>query len=92
MPKEVIRSTDMSSKLEVDEETGTVSGSIERSPMQAELGWSREAEYVQLGTVTTDESVEWDERGYFVQLDREGINRLIRSLRRARDQVFGKDA
>jgi hypothetical protein len=29
--------------------------------------------------------------GVFVQLDRSGINQLIRHLRRARDHSFGKD-
>lgn len=29
--------------------------------------------------------------GFFVQLDRQGINQLIRNLRRARDQAFGRD-
>jgi hypothetical protein len=30
-------------------------------------------------------------RGFYVDLDRGGINRLIRNLRRARDQAFGRD-
>ncbi len=30
--------------------------------------------------------------GWHVTLDREGINRLIRSLRKARDAAFGTDA
>lgn len=29
--------------------------------------------------------------GYYVNLDRRGINELIRTLRRARDAAFGKD-
>ena len=29
--------------------------------------------------------------GIYTHLDRDAINRLIRSLRRARDQVFGRD-
>lgn len=29
--------------------------------------------------------------GFYVQLDRRGINQLIRHLRRARDQAFGRD-
>lgn len=29
--------------------------------------------------------------GYHVQLDRNGINDMIRKLRRARDQAYGKD-
>jgi hypothetical protein len=30
--------------------------------------------------------------GWFVNLDRASINRLIRALRKARDQAFGADA
>jgi hypothetical protein len=29
--------------------------------------------------------------GMYVDLDRAGINKLIRNLRRARDQAFGRD-
>ena len=29
--------------------------------------------------------------GFYVNLDRKGINDLIRNLRRARDQAFGRD-
>ena len=29
--------------------------------------------------------------GFYVDLDRKGINNLIRKLRRARDQAFGRD-
>ena len=29
--------------------------------------------------------------GWFIDLDRQGINKLIRDLRRARDQAFGRD-
>lgn len=31
------------------------------------------------------------ENGWFVQLDRNGINKMIKALRTARDQAFGKD-
>lgn len=31
------------------------------------------------------------QEGFYVDLNREGINRLIRNLRRARDQAFGRD-
>lgn len=30
-------------------------------------------------------------QGFYVDLDRQGINKLIRNLRRARDQAFGRD-
>jgi hypothetical protein len=135
MPKEVI----YSSLLPYDEETPAVG--------IAELGWSRESEYVQIATRCVhraDHSVwhrdeqEWrravdlsmqfvqanqepnastldavfsaeEQRflfdflleqfgagltvadGFFVQLDRRGINDLIRHLRRARDAAFGRD-
>ncbi len=29
--------------------------------------------------------------GFYVSMDRDGINKLIRNLRRARDQAFGRD-
>lgn len=29
--------------------------------------------------------------GFYVTMDRDGINRLIRNLRRARDQAYGRD-
>jgi elongation factor P hydroxylase len=29
--------------------------------------------------------------GFYVSMDRNGINKLIRNLRRARDQAFGRD-
>lgn len=37
--------------------------------------------YVQMG----------DTPGWFIQLDRHGINEMIRVLRRARDAAYGKD-
>lgn len=63
----------------------------------AELSWSREAEHVQFATLFVEGStlerlpLKDIEGGIFIQLDRPGINRLIRYLRRARDQTFGRD-
>lgn len=70
------------------------------TPGRAEVGWS--AGHVQLATCTDDldnlralgaaaapDQPDW--RGVFLQLDREGINELIRSLRKARDSAFGRD-
>lgn len=62
-----------------------------------EVRWSREAGDMQI--VTKIQGYEFagpDEEltyhyGMFVNLDRRGINDLIRYLRRARDQAFGKD-
>lgn len=65
-----------------------------------DVRWNREGEYVQIVTKATDafggrlmgdipETHVSD--GYYVELDRKRINDLIRNLRRARDQAFGRD-
>jgi hypothetical protein len=41
------------------------------------------------GIVPPEPEPEW--AGQFVDLDRHGLNQLIRSLRRARDQAYGRD-
>lgn len=68
----------------------------------AEVMWNREAGHVQLVTrelsheIPSPEEQEKDgpwpcTYGFFVDLDRKGINDMIRVLRRARDQAFGRD-
>lgn len=65
-----------------------------------DVRWNRDGEYVQIVTKETDafggrlvgdapETHYTD--GLYVDLDRAAINRLIRNLRRARDQAFGRD-
>jgi hypothetical protein len=68
-----------------------------------EVRWSREAGDVQIVTRELNAEIPApDERdketgmppaqyGYYGSLDRKGINDLIRHLRRARDQAFGRD-
>jgi hypothetical protein len=65
----------------------------DRRGLRAEVRWSREAEYVQLATVADEAPVAQGlgGEGWHVSLDRRGINELIRYLRRARDQAFGRD-
>jgi hypothetical protein len=79
MPKEIVLSAD---PLHDGEE---VEGLVQ-------VGWNVEAEYVQVATfsraMVTHETI-WD--GFYVSLNRDGINRLIRNLRRARDQAYGRD-
>jgi hypothetical protein len=61
---------------------------------RVKLTWSREdaGGYVQLVTFKDDNSYESEhELPMYVSLDRAGINRLIKHLRRARDQAFGAD-
>jgi hypothetical protein len=67
-----------------------------------EVRWDGESGFFQIGTRERNHEIpplEVQEQdgpwpctyGYPVELDRRGINNLIRSLRRARDQAFGKD-
>jgi hypothetical protein len=66
-----------------------------------EVRWSREGEHAQIvskavrredhGRLADDvEGIHYTD-GFYVDLDRKAINDLIRFLRRARDQAFGRD-
>lgn len=61
--------------------------------LRTEVRWSREAEYVQIATVADQVPVAsgLGGEGWHCSLDRHAINELIRHLRRARDQAFGRD-
>lgn len=55
--------------------------------------WGQEYNAVELGVVVPGHEGEGDPHwGWYTHLDRANINRLIRTLRRARDQAFGADA
>lgn len=82
MPKEIIN----------DARQGTKHDSF--TTHFAKVGWDRELGLVDIATL---EGGDVDEptrarKGYFVQLDRDGVNQLIRTLRRARDAAYGSDA
>lgn len=85
MPKEVVRNYSRA--------IGHDGAVIEDDRFQAEVHWSRDM-YVQVATVKLAEDFGESGKveGWFVELDRSGINRLIRILRKARDQAFGADA
>lgn len=59
-----------------------------------EILWNKD-KYCQVATVkeTNDpnKAADGGVEGYYVNLDREGLNKAIRVLRRARDQAYGKD-
>lgn len=55
--------------------------------MVAVVGWSKEGEHVQVATILKDDP----EDGWYVDLNRAEINRLIKALRTARDQAYGRD-
>ena len=58
------------------------------------VGWSRETGHVEIGMdellIATEHGTH--DRGMYASFDRAGLNRVIRSLRKARDQAFGPDA
>jgi hypothetical protein len=67
-----------------------------------DIRWSRESSHVQIATRCVDASTEATYKneefstlsaadGWYLDLDRRAINELIRKLRRARDQAFGRD-
>jgi hypothetical protein len=49
--------------------------------------WSNGSNYAQV----LEQMITVHKQGWYVQLDRLGINRLIRILRQARDDAFGRD-
>lgn len=63
---------------------------LDGTTFAVEVGWGRDS-FVQIGSVDQSREQYSPERGYFIDLDRQSINRLIRVLRRARDQAYGAD-
>lgn len=60
----------------------------------ASVGWSRQQSggHVQLATIRNGKEGSFaPEDGLYMDMDRAAISRLIRLLRRARDQAFGRD-
>lgn len=55
------------------------------------IGWSKEAEHVEVAILRESDDDETLESRWHMQLDRAGINRLIRTLRQARDDAYGRD-
>lgn len=55
-----------------------------------QVGWMRDR-HVEIGAASFDPSREMPKDGVFMTLNRDGVNRLIRSLRKARDSAFGRD-
>lgn len=80
MPKEIIN----------DQYAHPKDGDKPAPDLKIEVAWQRDHMDVEVGS--TNHSADFDVRGWFVHLDRAGTNRLIRTLRRARDQAFGADA
>lgn len=64
------------------------------SDVNVEVGWTRNLPGVAVASLneSVGDGPADPARGWFAHLDREGVNRLIRALRKARDQSFGADA
>lgn len=102
MPKELIYSSDRAF-LRMPNGNEYPEGSAEaESAIDAEsggkwrqrgikVGWMKDRS-VEIGAASFDPSREMPSDGVFMALDRDGCNRLIRTLRKARDAAFGSDA
>lgn len=55
--------------------------------------WGAPAEFVSVATLDIDSEhlVDTPQAGFYVDLDRDGINCLIRALRKARQDTYGAD-
>lgn len=85
MPKELIRGQYLVSEpLTSDDPTPYLESGIE-------LRWGREGSYVQVATGSIAATGFNNESAQYVDLSRQGINSLIRNLRKARDQAYGRD-
>lgn len=80
MPKEIIHDD-------------TVYSDGNSSPLAVEVAWGQNT-YVQLASINLAKKAEdpySPEAGFYTDLDRRLINKLIKVLRRARDQAYGPD-
>lgn len=77
MPKEVIHDN-------------TVYADGRSTPLAVEISWGVN-DYVQLASVNLQAERYTPEAGFYTDLDRPMINKVIKVLRRARDQAYGPD-
>lgn len=94
MPKEVVLTYPMFTDDKQGETPLTaldegVAGDIYRRG--AVLRWGRNG-YVELGVAKLEVSTHVEREPHYLKLNRDEINKLIRNLRKARDQAFGADA
>ena len=78
MPKELIRGIP----------EGTSDAPID---LGIEVSWGRDSGHVQIATVNLAKQSFTPEYGWFRDINRDEINRLIKTLRKARDQAYGVD-
>jgi hypothetical protein len=94
MPKEYINSRDFDRRYPLVNPDGSPSGEMSKPDYtSARVTWARNDNHVGICLVDYDKDPDgMDEAVKFLNLDRSGCNRLIQTLRRARDAAFGADA
>lgn len=65
-------------------------GTDNSTPLAVDVNWVRDG-IVQIATIDLQREAYSEGRGWHVDLDRTMVNKLIRILRRARDQAYGVD-
>lgn len=94
MPKEYINSQDFDRRYPLVNPDGSPSGELSKPDYTAgRVTWGRDDMHVALSIVDFEKDPDgMDEAVKYLNLDRSGCNRLIQTLRRARDSAFGADA
>lgn len=92
MPKEYIYSENHGREAVIFEETAE--GQVPRTEVldwdAVKVSWSKESDSLQIAVVDYAKDPDGFEARH-ISLDRNGANRLVRFLRRGRDDAFGKD-
>jgi hypothetical protein len=91
MPKEYIECADFGRRVPIVVEEGKPAEFATLDTVAAKVGWTRDRGHVELAVVRCTEGAYDDFDARYMQLDRAGLNRLIRTLRKARDAAFGRD-
>jgi hypothetical protein len=68
-----------------------IEGTSRYKDSRLEIGWSRQGSNTVEVALNHEVNSPEERFATWVNLDRDGVNRAIAALRRARDQVFGKD-
>lgn len=90
MPKEYVPSMFEGQPSHIDDGNGGITVAPPLPSFRVEVLWGSN-DYVQVATTNPDVLVGTIESGLYVDLDRRGINDLIRLLRKARDRAYGRD-
>lgn len=94
MPKEVIESR-YAGVTAVQADSSGASEHVSLEATRLHIGWTKDHDHLEVAVL--NQAVESQHPGdpapgWYVQLDRAGVNRAIHTLRKARDAAFGADA